>query len=85
MLHVLCIRVYKLSGELLLSIEYKYELFVNSKYFIFLGWVHEDKMETKVHIQNPSWQFIVHVLKYMSSKFGVDLPYGFATLFLVTA
>ena len=56
-----------------------------SKVSYFLGWVHEGKMETQVHVQNPSWHFVVHVLKYMSSKFGVDLPYGFPRMFLITA
>ena len=34
-------------------------------------------MEIKVHIHNPSWQFVVYVFKYMTSQFGVDLSYGF--------
>ena len=45
--------------------------------------MHEGKMETQVLVLKS--QFVVHVLKYMSSKFGVDLPYGFPRMFLITA
>jgi len=63
--------IYKLSRGIFISIKYMYIYKI-----CFL------KTETKVHILNPSLQFVMHVLKYMSSKFGIDLPYGFPRMFL---